>query len=106
MTGGSEYRLLKSFEQAFDGVKYRHRSSTVGDKVAVHLYEDLLNLGRSKLLAERMKSKEFVVNVQNVRRGVKARRGDGTFGEKIPNTPSVEAAGFLVARGQIATVEI
>jgi len=41
-----------------------------------------------------------------MRRGIMARRGDGTFGEPVPNTPSISDPGFLVARGKLATVEI
>ncbi|MGH9687166.1 MAG: hypothetical protein ACRD5K_08760 [Candidatus Acidiferrales bacterium] len=35
-----------------------------------------------------------------------ARRGDGTFGEIIPGEHPVRDSGFVVGRGQIATVEI
>jgi len=41
-----------------------------------------------------------------VRQGVKARRGDGTFGELIPGEDALALSGFKVARGPIATVEI
>ena len=46
------------------------------------------------------------MNVQNVRQGVKARRGDGTFGELIPGEDALALPRFKVARGGIATVEI
>jgi hypothetical protein len=41
-----------------------------------------------------------------LRQGIKARRGDGTFGETVPATPVLSDPGFLVARGTVATVEI
>ena len=44
--------------------------------------------------------------MQNRLRGIKARRGDGTFGELIPHALAVDIPGFVVARGPIATVEI
>jgi len=47
-----------------------------------------------------------VVNVQNRRRGIVARRGDGTFGELIPGAAASDDDGFNVARGAVATVEI
>jgi len=50
--------------------------------------------------------KERVLNVRNKRRGVAARRGDGTFGEIIPGETAIVDPGFLVARGPIATVEV
>ena len=100
------YRLLDRFQQLFDGVKYRHRASTNGDKVARCLYEDLYDLGRSKSFRTRIAENRSAVNTQNRRRGVRARRGDGTFGELIPNVVVVVDSGFSVPRGEIANVEI
>ena len=44
--------------------------------------------------------------MQNRRHGIKARRGDGSFGEIVPNVPAITDAGFAVKRGPIATIEI
>lgn len=100
------YRLLHQFRSLFDGEAYRHRNSTLGDSVAAFLPDDLYAIGRSTKLARRVEAGERVVNVQNRLRGVKARRGDGTFGEIIPNTLPLNAPEYLVARGNIATVEV
>ena len=99
-------RLLDEFRGLFDGKKYIHRDSSRGDWVAHHLYEDLHALGKSKLLKDRIEAREHVLNVQNTRRGVKARRGDGTFGELIPGIIAIVDPEFAVARGPIANVEI
>jgi len=73
----------------------------------MHLYEDLININRSpKLIDATITRKDRVLNVQNKRRGVAARRGDGTFGEIIPGETAITDGGYLVARGPIATVEI
>jgi len=73
----------------------------------MHLYEDLIGLHRSaKLTDAAITRKDRVLNVQNKRRGVTARRGDGTFGEIIPGETGIADPGYLVARGPIATVEI
>jgi hypothetical protein len=101
-----DYRLLAEFKGLFDEKKYIHRDSSRGDWVAHHLYEDLQTLGKSKLLVERIASHEHVLNVQNRRRGIDARRGDGTFGELIPGITAITDPGFAVARGPIANVEI
>ena len=53
-----------------------------------------------------MNRRDRVANVQNQRRGVSARRGDGTFGELIPGQTPIIDPDYLVARGPIATVEI
>lgn len=72
----------------------------------MHLYEDLYALRKSSTLADRISKRERVVNTRNNRRGVIARRGDGTFGEIVPGVVPVEDPRFTVGRGQVATVEI
>lgn len=100
------WRLLAEFKALFDGKQYKHRKSNQGDWVAHHLYEDLVTLGRSSVLMQRVSSREHVLNVANRRTGVDARRGDGTFGELIPGIVAIIDPGFAVARGPIANVEI
>lgn len=100
------YELLEEFRGLFAGKRYLHRNSALGDWVAMHLYEDLYALGRSKKLRARIRSADRVLNVANRRRGIKARRGDGTFGEIVPEVTPVKDPGFVVARAAIATVEI
>jgi hypothetical protein len=101
-----QYRLLQAFERTFQGSRYLHRDSSLGDYIAMYLYEDLYSLGRSPKLKDRIDTKERVVNARNLRVGIEARRGDGSFGEIIPNITAVNDDGFVVARGHIATVEI
>jgi len=102
-----EYRLLAEFRRLFEGKLYKHRASNQGDFVAMHLYEDLVTISRSpKLIDAAINRMDRVLNVQNRRRGVAARSGDGTFGEIIPGELPITDPGYLVARGPIATVEI
>jgi hypothetical protein len=102
-----EYRLLAEFRRLFEGKIYKHRASNQGDFVAMHLYEDLITVNRSQKLVDAVVNrKDRVLNVQNKRRGVAARRGDGTFGEIIPGEEPITDGGYHVARGPIATVEI
>jgi len=73
----------------------------------MHLYEDLVAINRSRRLMEAaIERKDRVLNVQNKRRDVTARRGDGTFGQLIPGESAINDPGYLVFRGPIATVEI
>lgn len=73
----------------------------------MHLYEDLIGVNRSsKLVEAAVNRKDRVLNVQNKRRGVEARRGDATFGEILPGETAIGDTGYLVHRGPIATVEI
>lgn len=102
----TEYRLLKEFRGLFEGTKYEHRRSNLGDFVAMHMYEDLVALNKSDRYVLSVENMSRVLNVQNQRIGVEARRGDGTFGELIVGEKPVIDAGYKVARGPVATVEI
>ena len=103
----SEFRLLAEFRRLFEGQVYRHRASNQGDFVAIHLYEDLVTINRSQRYTDAvLNRRDRVLNVQNRRRGVRARRGDATFGEIIPGEAPVIEPGYSVSRGPIATVEI
>src|SRR5690242_6509496 len=72
----------------------------------MHLYEDLFAINRSSKLIEAIDRQRSVLNSQNRTSGIKARRGDGTFGEIIPGERALLDPGFNVARGPLATVEI
>jgi len=100
------YQLLAKFRELFEGRQYRHRSSNQGDLVAMHLYEDLHTIGRSARYQQRVESGLAVLNTLNTRHGIKARRGDGSFGEIVPGVDATHDAGFVVGRGPIATIEI
>lgn len=100
------YALLRTFRGLFEGSPYRHRIANLGDLVASQLYEDLVALGKSAKLVDRVQHHERVVNLKNVMTGKPSRRGDGTFGELVPAAVAVTAKGMLVARGPVATIEI
>jgi hypothetical protein len=102
----SDYSLLLEFEKLFAGNIYKHRDSSLGDRVALYLYEDLRRLNRSTLLSERIDSKTRVANIANRTVGIAHRRGDGTFGELVPVAVAITEDGFSVARGPVASVEI
>lgn len=100
------YQLLESFERLFQGSTYLHRQSNLGDLVAMRFYEDLYALGRSPKFVKRVDEARAVLNAQNKQRGVKARRGDGSFGEIVPGWKAIRDEGFAVQRGAIATIEL
>jgi hypothetical protein len=101
-----KYALLRTFRSLFEGKPYRHRIANLGDLVASHLYEDLVALGKSAKLVERVERHERVVNLRNLMTGKPGRRGDGTFGELVPAAIALTEKGMLVARGPVATIEI
>lgn len=105
MTDAS-YALLRTFRSLFEGQSYFHRDSSLGDRVASYLYEDLYVLNKSAKLHDRIDARSRVLNSQNLTVGVPRRRGDGTFGERVPVAQAIEDPGFAVARGPVATIEI
>lgn len=102
----SNYALLRIFRSLFEGRPYLHRDSSLGDRVASYLYEDLYYLSKSTKLRERIESRSRVLNAQNLTVGIPRRRGDGTFGERVPVAKAIADEGFAVARGPVATIEI
>src|SRR5882724_10974522 len=100
------FKLLDAFRDLFEGKIYKHRDSSLGDLVASQLYEDLVLLNKSEKLNLRVQKNERVVNLSNKTVGRPSRRGDGTFGELVPTAVAVTEAGLLVARGEIANIEI
>lgn len=100
------YRLLDRFRELFAGGVYIHRNASLGDSVAWCLPEDLYELGKSSKLNPRIDQGQRVLNTRNRLTGKKSRRGDGTFGEIVPQATASKVPGFLVARGPVATVEI
>jgi hypothetical protein len=102
----SDYALLKAFRSLFEGRPYFHRDSSLGDRVASYLYEDLHQLGKSTKLRERIEARTRVLNAQNLTVGILRRRGDGTFGELVPSATAIADEGYVVARGPVATIEI
>ena len=100
------YKLLAQFQRIFDGKKYKHRSSGQGDVVASYLFEDLYDLARSKKFVDVVKAQTHVSNRKNKQVGKTKRRGDGTFGERVPSVIPVLPPGLAVAIGDVATIEI
>lgn len=98
--------LLTEFEKVFSGLKYRHRSSAIGDRLSFYVFEDLYSLGRSPSLTQGIDASDLVVNTKNRVTGKVIRRGDGTFGERVVSSEPLAEAGFAVARGSTADVRI
>jgi hypothetical protein len=99
------FKLLAEFEALFSGVVYLHRISTHGDRVAGYLYEDLFDLARSPKYVARVIDQTRVLNTTNRATGLAARRGDGTFGERVPTIPPRVIPGLAVARASVATIQ-
>lgn len=100
------YRLLEQFEATFRDGPYRHRNSTLGNQIANFLYDDLYEVSANSSYRERVGLHSHVLNRTAKSPGVKARRGDGSFGAIVPYSTAVVVPGFIVASGPTATTEI
>jgi hypothetical protein len=100
------FRLLEQFASTFEGHPYLHRNANLGNRIADLLYEDLNEIGTSKRLGDRIAGRSWVLNPKNISPGIKARRGDGSFGELVPGFEPVVVPGYVVARGPTANTEI
>jgi hypothetical protein len=100
-------KLLDAFRGRFDGVEYRHRSSTHGDIIAAFLYEDLYDLNQDRSYHARADLAQIVYNKANRVVGkVNVRRGDGLLGQVVPGQKVRREAGFAVARSRVANIQI
>lgn len=97
-----KFRLLRAFEDLFRDKPYRHRDSSLGNFVALHLYEDLYEGKHSPKFNRDVDTKACVVNIAGSTRGVKARRGDGTFGRVVPAQQPSQTDGLMVWQGMVA----
>ncbi len=100
------YRLLDRFQATFAGTRYRHRNSSLGNQIANYLYDDLYELGHSSVYQSRVDLHTHVLNRRARSPGVRARRGDGSFGTLVPNAEAAIVPGFIVASGPTATVQV
>jgi hypothetical protein len=106
MASRSTYSLLRAFEDAFLGHRYSHRNPQVGNRIADHLFEDMYRLAISTRFHEGVDRATHVLNPKGRSPGIRARRGDGSFGDLVPGAKTKAVAGFLVPRGPTANVEL
>jgi hypothetical protein len=106
MSNQSSFALLRQFEATFRNGPYIHRNSQLGNRIADYLYEDLYALGLSRKFNDRVDARTNVLNPKGISPGIRARRGDGSFGDVIPGSKVVVVPDFKVARGPTADVEI
>jgi hypothetical protein len=106
MSTPQDFALLRQFEATFRNGPYIHRNSQLGNRIADCLYEDLYAIGLSTKFNDGVDARTHVLNPKGISPGIRARRGDGSFGDLIPGAPARVVPGFVVARGPTANVEV
>jgi hypothetical protein len=104
----SKFLLLGTFRETFAGHVYRHRSSSIGNRIARQLYEDLFVHQVSKAYAEHVENGLVAVDLGGKVQNKKIfRRNDSVLG-RLPagSTAAAPLPGFHVRRGLIADARI
>jgi hypothetical protein len=99
------FGLLARFRHTFESGPYRHRDSQLGNRIGDFLFEDLYTLSRGRFRQD-VDSGLSVLNPMGISPGVRARRGDGSFGRLLPGRSPRPRPGFRVPIGPTAAVEI
>ena len=103
-----KFRLLETFRTTFAGTVYKHRDSTLGNKIGRQLFEDLLTHQVSLIYGEHVGRGAGVVNRSGKILTPRAmRRNDSIFG-KPPVGASLDppAQGYSIREGPVAEPRI
>jgi hypothetical protein len=100
------FRLLDAFRKTFNGVVYKHRNPNLGNYIAQEFFEDLVLHGSTARFKTRVTNSDVVLSSLNLAQGIKSRRGDGTLGQRVPQSRAMNDPGFQVARGHVANIQI
>ena len=103
-----KFQLLETFKKTFEGRIYKHRNSTLGNKIGRTLFEDLLTHGVSPRYNHHISQGRGVVNLGGrIHTPKSIRRNDSIFG-KPPVGEVLEPLneGFSVPEGSVAEPRI
>jgi hypothetical protein len=104
--GPAEFQLLSKVEDTFKGRRYIHRDSQIGNRIADYLFDDLYALRQSSRFRADVDAMEAALNPKGISPGLKARRGDGSFGPVVPGHAPRARPGHLVPVAPTAAVDI
>lgn len=102
----AELDLLAKFESTFRGKPYRHRNSQLGNRIADFLFDDLYNLQADSRFRQDVDADRSALNPKGRSPGLKARRGDGSFGPVVPGHMPTLFPGHVVKTAPTAEVDI
>ena len=101
-----DFKLLTKFEQTFRDGPYLHRNSQLGNRIADYLFDDLYDLDPGSQLRRDVDSGRVALNPKGMSPGLKARRGDGSFGPVVPGHVARPNPGHSVSTAPTAEVDI
>lgn len=106
MTTANDFRLLTKFEDTFRNGPYLHRNSQIGNRIADYLFDDLYLLDPTSKFHKDVDESRSALNPKGIARGVKARRGDGSFGPLVPGHSPRPYPEHVISVGPTAEVDI
>jgi hypothetical protein len=101
-----DFKLLTKFEQNFRDGLYLHRNSQLGNRIADYLFDDLFELDPASQFRRDVESGRAALNPKGVSPGLKARRGDGSFGPVVPGHSVQPYPGHIVPVAPTAEIDI
>ena len=102
----SNFKLLARFEETFRGRPYLHRNSQLGNRIADYLFDDLYELDTHSRLRSDVDAGRVALNPKGISPGLKARRGDGSFGPIVPGHIPRPFLGHSIPVAPTAEVDI
>jgi hypothetical protein len=102
----TDFKLLARFERTFRDGPYLHRNSQLGNRIADYLFDDLYELDPGSRLRSDVDSGRVALNPKGISPGLKARRGDGSFGPIVPGHSPRPFPGHSIPVGPTAEVDI
>jgi hypothetical protein len=100
------FRLLDAFAATFQGRRYLHRNSQIGNRIADYLFDDLILASADSQFRQDCEAGRIVLNPKGIVPGVVSRRGDGSVGPLVPGHVASPYAGHLVSVGSNAEVDL
>jgi len=101
-----DFKLLAKFEQTFREGPYLHRNSQLGNRIADYLFDDLYDLDQASQLHRDVDAGRVALNPKGVSPGLKARRGDGSFGPVVPGHTARPYPGHTISVAPTAEIDI
>ncbi|HVL53733.1 MAG TPA: hypothetical protein VM344_05680 [Vitreimonas sp.] len=102
----SDFRLLAKFEETFRQGPYLHRNSQLGNRIADFLFDDLYLLDPTSRFHLDVDAGRIALNPKGVSPGLRARRGDGSFGPVVPGYTPLPYIGHVIPVSPTAEVDL
>ena len=106
MAHSGKFKLLTKFEETFCQGRYLHRDSQVGNRIADFLFDDLYDVSDDSKLRKDVDAGLVALNQKGISPGLRARRGDVSFGPVVPGYRPRPYEGHVVPIAPTAAVDL